>query len=103
MVRYWKHRGKFIAKLVEPHVEKFFPYHKPELERIGPYNALLTGKIAKAPFELALGQVEPFGQSLHPSYKDIIKVRIHKLCLNRFILKVSFFCMVIFKCTMYLR
>ncbi|KAF7236087.1 28S ribosomal protein S17 mitochondrial [Paragonimus skrjabini miyazakii] len=87
MVRYWRHRGKEIFKRLEPHIEKYFPYHKPELDRVSPQRALLAGRKIQAPFDLAVGQVVPFGQELTASFPSIIKVRVHKLCLNRFLLK----------------
>ncbi|KAL5102953.1 hypothetical protein TcWFU_005220 [Taenia crassiceps] len=74
MVRYWVHRSARVRKLVEPHIQKLFPFHKPELEGVSPVKASYSGKVVKAPFDLALG-------------KDIIKVKIHKLCLNKFLLK----------------
>lgn len=88
MVRYWMHRSARIQKLVAPHIQKFFPFHKPELEGVSPVNAIYSGKVVKAPFALAIAKVVPFGQDLTASRKDIIKVRIHKLCLNKFLLKV---------------
>ncbi|VDP90149.1 unnamed protein product [Echinostoma caproni] len=87
MVRYWRHRGKEIFKRLEPHVEKYFPYHKPELDRVSPSAAMYSGAKVKPPFDMALGQIVPFGQSLRASRPHIVKVRIHKLCLNRFLLK----------------
>ncbi|KAG5449472.1 37S ribosomal protein S17 mitochondrial [Clonorchis sinensis] len=87
MVRYWRHRGKEIFKRLEPHIDKYFPYHKPELDRVSGEKAYFTGKRVRAPFDLALGQVVPFGQELTASHPEIVKVRLHKLCLNRFLLK----------------
>ncbi|EUB58291.1 28S ribosomal protein S17, mitochondrial [Echinococcus granulosus] len=87
MVRYWMHRSARVQKLVEPHVQKLFPFHRPELEGVSPVNASYTGRVVKAPFDLALGKVVPFGQELTAARKDIIKVKIHKLCLNKFLLK----------------
>ncbi|TGZ59120.1 hypothetical protein CRM22_009277, partial [Opisthorchis felineus] len=87
MVRYWRHRGKEIFKRLEPHIDKYFPYHKPELDRVSGEKAFFTGKRVRAPFDLALGQVVPFGQQLTASHPEIVKVRLHKLCLNRFLLK----------------
>ncbi|KAH8874267.1 28S ribosomal protein S17 [Schistosoma japonicum] len=87
MVRYWKHRGEKIFKCVQPHIQKYFPYHKPELEGTSPQSVILTGKKAKIPFDYAIGQIVPFSQSLTSSFPDIVKVRLHKLCLNRFLMK----------------
>ncbi|VDD74955.1 unnamed protein product [Mesocestoides corti] len=87
MVRYWAHRSALVQKLVEPHVQKLFPFHKPEVEGVSPVKASYSGKIVKAPFDLALGKVVPFGQNLTSSRPDIVKVKLHKLCLNRFLLK----------------
>ena len=77
-----------IQKLVEPHVQKLFPFHKPELEGVSPAKASYSGKVVKAPFDIALAKIVPFGQDLTASRKDIVKVKIHKLCLNKFLLKV---------------
>ncbi|VDK88665.1 unnamed protein product [Dibothriocephalus latus] len=87
MVRYWLHRSKAIQKRIEPHIQKFFPFHKPELEGVSPVAATYSGKVVKAPFDLAIGMVVPFGQSLMASRENIVKVRLHKLCLNKFLLK----------------
>ncbi|VDM35910.1 unnamed protein product [Hydatigera taeniaeformis] len=87
MVRYWLHRSARVQKLVAPHVQKLFPFHKPELEGVSPVNASYSGKVVKAPFDLAIGKVVPFGQKISASRKDIIKVKIHKLCLNKFLLR----------------
>ncbi|CAH8585978.1 unnamed protein product [Heterobilharzia americana] len=72
MVRYWKHRGQKIFYYVQPHIQKYFPYQKPELGGTSPQTAILTGKKPKVPYDYAI---------------DIVKVRLHKLCLNRFLLK----------------
>ncbi len=88
MVRYWMHRSSLIKKLVEPHVQKLFPFHKPEMEGVSPVQATYSGKVVKAPFDLALGKIVPFGQSLTGSREEIVKVKVHKLCLNKFLLKV---------------
>ncbi|CAH8596410.1 unnamed protein product [Dicrocoelium dendriticum] len=87
MVRYWRHRGKEVFKRLEPHINKYFPYHEPELDRVSPMQAEMAGKKVRVPFSLALGQIVPFGQDLYSSHPNIVKVRIHKLCLNRFLLK----------------
>ncbi|CAH8616240.1 unnamed protein product [Schistosoma haematobium] len=87
MVRYWKHRGAKILKNIEPHIQKYFPYHKPELGGTSPQHASITGKKAKVPFDYAIGQIVPFSQSLTSSFPNIVKVRLHKLCLNRFLMK----------------
>ncbi|THD26370.1 28S ribosomal protein S17 mitochondrial [Fasciola hepatica] len=87
MVRYWRHRGKEIFKRLEPHINKYFPYHKPEMDQVSPSSAMYSGARVKPPFDLALGQIIPFGQSLRSTHPNIVKVRIHKLCLNRFLLK----------------
>ncbi|KAL7056746.1 hypothetical protein AAHC03_021101 [Spirometra sp. Aus1] len=87
MVRYWLHRSKAIQKRIEPHIQKFFPFHKPELDGVSPVAATYSGKVVKAPFDLAIGMVVPFGQSLMASRENIVKVRLHKLCLNKFLLK----------------
>lgn len=89
MVRYWLHRRAQVQRLVAPHVQKLFPFHKPEMEGVSPVKASFSGKVVKAPFDLALAKVVPFGQELTASRKDIIKVKIHKLCLNKFLLKVG--------------
>ncbi|OON16213.1 hypothetical protein X801_07976, partial [Opisthorchis viverrini] len=73
MVRYWRHRGKEIFKRLEPHIDKYFPYHKPELDRVSGEKAYFTGKRVRAPFDLALGQVVPFGQQLTASHPEIVK------------------------------
>ena len=88
MVRFWRHRSPLVQKLVEPHIQNLFPFHKPELEGVSPVKASYSGKIVKAPFDLAIAKVVPFGQDLTASRKDIVKVKIHKLCLNKFLLKV---------------
>ncbi|CAH8614858.1 unnamed protein product [Heterobilharzia americana] len=87
MVRYWKHRGQKIFYYVQPHIQKYFPYQKPELGGTSPQTAILTGKKPKVPYDYAIGQIVPFTQSLTSSFPDIVKVRLHKLCLNRFLLK----------------
>ncbi|VDM02079.1 unnamed protein product [Schistocephalus solidus] len=90
MVRYWLHRSKAIQKRIEPHIQKYFPFHKPELEGVSPVAATYSGKVVKAPFDLAIGMVVPFGQSLMASRENIVKVRLHKLCLNKFLLKALY-------------
>ncbi|CAH8863805.1 unnamed protein product [Trichobilharzia szidati] len=88
MVRFWKHRGQRIFKYLQPHIQKYFPYHKPEMHGVSPQRAILAGKKPKIPFDYAIGQIVPFTQSLTTSsFPDIVKVRLHKLCLNRFLLK----------------
>ncbi|CAL8072611.1 unnamed protein product [Calicophoron daubneyi] len=87
MVRYWRHKGKEIFNRVQPFIQKYFPFHKPELEGVSPLRAMLSGKKVHPPFDLALAQVVPFGQKLTAARPNIVKVRIHKLCLNRFLLK----------------
>ncbi|VDO13759.1 unnamed protein product [Rodentolepis nana] len=87
MVRYWLHRRPEVLRLVAPHIQKLFPFHKPEVEGVSPVKASYSGKVVKAPFDLAVAKVVPFGQELTASRKDIIKVKIHKLCLNKFLLK----------------
>ncbi|KAA0189071.1 28S ribosomal protein S17 mitochondrial [Fasciolopsis buskii] len=87
MVRYWRHRGKEILKRLEPHINKYFPYHKPEMNQVSSSSAMYSGARIRPPFDLALGQIIPFGQSLRSTHPNIVKVRIHKLCLNRFLLK----------------
>ncbi|VDK39080.1 unnamed protein product [Taenia asiatica] len=56
MVRYWVHRSARVQKLVAPHVQRLFPFHKPELEGVSPVDASHSGKVVKAPFDLALGK-----------------------------------------------
>nr|VZI25219.1 unnamed protein product [Spirometra erinaceieuropaei] len=73
MVRYWLHRSKAIQKRIEPHIQKFFPFHKPELDGVSPVAATYSGKVVKAPFDLAIGMVVPFGQSLMASRENIVK------------------------------
>lgn len=80
-----------MRKLVQPHIQKYFPFHKPELEGVSPVKAAFSGKVVQAPFDLALGKIVPFGQKISASRDDIVKVKVHKLCLNRFLLKVANF------------
>lgn len=87
MVRYWKHRGAAVFKRLKPHIQKYFPFHKPELKKVSAQKALLSGRKIAAPFELAIGHVVPLGPN---AFENTIKVQLHKLCLNRFLLRVSY-------------
>ncbi|VEL09402.1 unnamed protein product [Protopolystoma xenopodis] len=87
MVRFWKHRGTAIFRSVKNRVQIYFPFHKPEVDGLTASKAEFTGRVPCPPFSLALGQIVPFNQDVSASNSNIVKVKIHKLCLNRFILK----------------
>ncbi|KAL3311156.1 37S ribosomal protein S17 mitochondrial [Cichlidogyrus casuarinus] len=87
MVRYVRHKSERIINNTKPYIQKYFPYQKPEFVGVSPPNANLSGRMPKTPFNLAIGEVVPFGQNLHGDNEDIVKVRMQKLVLNSFLLK----------------
>lgn len=79
---YFRHKG--FIKYMRPHHHEMFPFHKSEIESTGPTKARRKGAIPQPPFSLCLGQILPVKEK-----DSIVKVQIHKLSLNRFVLKVS--------------
>ena len=84
---YILHKPDHIIKKLSPFVQKYFPYHKSEIKGTGILASLNKGAVVKIPYDLAIGQVYEF-QGIKK--EKFVKVQIKKLCLNKFLLKVSF-------------